>query len=100
MFHSEIPTALSVSHTPVASMLLLNWNPTTTLTADSIHLDDLQISFHRTIRVPDNHETHALPPSLGCFPLSKVADYTGKLPAKMAQKGGLFFPMYRKSRQI
>ena len=57
----------------------------------------LRVSFERTIRVPDNHNTIALPPSLGQFPLYKTQDYVETLPKQMAAKGGLFMPMFRKS---
>ena len=56
----------------------------------------LKISFHRTIRVPDNSHDFNLPPSMGLFPLYSVANYTESLPAPMARKGGLFLPMYRR----
>lgn len=56
----------------------------------------LKVSFERTIRVPDNHNTNALPPSLGQFPLYKTQDYVETLPKQMAAKGGLFMPMFRK----
>ncbi|KAI0458075.1 hypothetical protein F5B21DRAFT_38742 [Xylaria acuta] len=55
----------------------------------------LSISFHRTIRVPDNADEADLPPGLGKFPLFKACDFTSKLPADMAAKGGVFFPMYQ-----
>jgi hypothetical protein len=57
--------------------------------------EDLQISFKRTIRVPDNQKNSDLPPDLGSFPLKKISDYADKLPESMASKDGLFFPMYR-----
>lgn len=57
----------------------------------------LDISFHRTIRVPDNGNSNHLPPSLGTFPLYKTNDYVNKLPKAMAAKGGVFLPMYRES---
>jgi hypothetical protein len=55
----------------------------------------LSIILHRTIRVPDNADTNSLPPSLGSFPLFRVKDYTHNLPDELAQKGGIFFPMYQ-----
>ena len=58
---------------------------------------NLQISFRRTIRVPDGTSMSELPPDMGAFPLYSVAQYKDKLPQTMALKGGLFFPMYRKS---
>lgn len=57
----------------------------------------LTISFQRTIRVPDNANKSQLPPDLGHFPLFKVSGFSSssKLPADMAAKGGVFFPMYQ-----
>jgi hypothetical protein len=57
---------------------------------------DLKISFRRTIRVPDNEESHFLPPDLGAFPLKAVSQHSSKLDPAMVMKGGVFFPMYRK----
>ncbi|KAF2688901.1 hypothetical protein K458DRAFT_331541 [Lentithecium fluviatile CBS 122367] len=57
--------------------------------------NDLRISFRRTIRVPDNHQTSFLPPDLGTFPLKSTTKYAEKLPTQMVAKGGLFFPMYQ-----
>jgi hypothetical protein len=58
--------------------------------------DSLRISFRRTIRVPDNHQTSFLPPDLGAFPLKSVATYAKNMCASMTAKSGVFFPMYRK----
>jgi len=58
--------------------------------------ESLEISFQRTIRVPDNGHHSDLPPGMGKFPLYSVANNKNKLPADMALKGGLFLPMYRK----
>ncbi|KAK5996409.1 Uba52-like protein [Cladobotryum mycophilum] len=76
---------------------LTSWSPEVKLSSESIRLDDLEISFHRTVRVPDNSSMNELPPSLGQFPLFSVNCYTEKLPNSMSRRGGLFFPMYRKS---
>jgi hypothetical protein len=74
---------------------LIPWDPATRV-AEDIRIDDLTITFKRTVRVPDNDQTTALPPDLGSFPLFKVDDYAESLPDNMARKGGLFLPMYRK----
>lgn len=71
------------------------WAPKQRVEGDAIHLDDLELSFHRTLRVPDNHDSTDLPPSLGRFPLFNAKDYASKLPREMAKKGGVFLPMYR-----
>jgi hypothetical protein len=69
----------------------------TAIMDDSIVFNgDLKISFRRTIRVPDNDESHFLPPDLGAFPLKAVSQHSSKLDPAMVQKGGVFFPMYRK----
>lgn len=69
-----------------------------TITVTGLSREKLEISFHRTIRVPDGDGVSELPPSMGTFPLYSVANHKDKLPAAMALKGGLFLPMYRESR--
>ncbi|KAK3377973.1 hypothetical protein B0H63DRAFT_478477 [Podospora didyma] len=64
------------------------------LVDDVVILDDLTISFRRTIRVPDNEHVSELPPDLGPFPLFRVKDFVKSLPSEMVAKGGLLFPMY------
>ncbi|KAF2496946.1 ubiquitin-domain-containing protein [Lophium mytilinum] len=71
------------------------WKPVPKITDNTVHLDDLQIAFKRTVRVPDDSNSSALPPGLGNFPLFEVREYAKSLPANMAAKGGLFLPMYR-----
>lgn len=56
----------------------------------------LQITFHRTIRVPDNGLPYELPPDLGEFPIYSVRDYEKNLPKQITARGGAFIPMYRK----
>ncbi|CRK36726.1 hypothetical protein BN1708_007158, partial [Verticillium longisporum] len=58
--------------------------------------DALTLTLNRTIRVPDNQDINALPPSCGQFPLYRVRDYARNLPDNMVQRGGLFFPMYQR----
>ncbi|MCJ1310663.1 hypothetical protein MMC25_004329 [Agyrium rufum] len=62
---------------------------------DNTHLD---ITFQRTIRVPDTLDTklNTLPPSLGPFPLFNTAQFTHRLPADIVAKGGIFMPMYQR----
>jgi hypothetical protein len=63
---------------------------------DGVHATQtLEISFKRTVRVSDNGETNALPPSLGSFPIYSTEKYASKLPTYMAGKKGFFIPMYR-----
>ncbi|SAK66584.1 hypothetical protein AWB78_02423 [Caballeronia calidae] len=53
----------------------------------------LIISFHRTLRLPDDNREYPLPPGLGSFPLSHVDDYANRLPPKWVEHGGILFPM-------
>ncbi|KAG8355558.1 hypothetical protein FVEN_g6453 [Fusarium venenatum] len=84
---------------PGASLKMLEhlvpWSPVTEVT-DKIKIDDLTISFKRTIRVSDNKSTNDLPPDMGEFPLSKMDDYAETIPLSMAEKGGVFIPMYQR----
>ncbi|KAI5847658.1 hypothetical protein DFP73DRAFT_474792 [Morchella snyderi] len=65
---------------------------------ESLSFDNgnLEISFNRTIRVPDGGKEYQLPPQLGKFPIFNIADYEKKLPADMGEKGGVFIPMYQR----
>jgi hypothetical protein len=56
----------------------------------------LNISFMRTVRVPDNNKAHKLPPGLGKFPLFNVEAFKKGLPWQVTAQGGIFLPMYRK----
>ncbi|KAF8837976.1 hypothetical protein BDN67DRAFT_972245 [Paxillus ammoniavirescens] len=59
-------------------------------------VNDLKIRFHRTIRVPDNDKTHALPPNLGAFKLFNVGEASATLPKAVLAKGGAFISMYQR----
>ncbi len=56
----------------------------------------LDISFHRTIRMPDDNKLHQLPGSLGVFPLFNVSAYRNRLPDNIIQQGGVFLPMWQR----
>lgn len=53
------------------------------------------IDFQRTLRIPDSERTYALPPGLGQFPLRHAEDYSAKLPAVTAERGGVILPMWQ-----
>ncbi|KLO88628.1 uncharacterized protein LW93_4438 [Fusarium fujikuroi] len=74
---------------------LTPWTPKVTV-SEVVTLDELTITFRRTIRVPDNKNTSGLPPDQGAFPLFKIQGYARTLPLSMAQKGGLSIPMYQR----
>lgn len=58
----------------------------------------MEISFRRTIRVPDDGKSYQLPPNLGKFPIYCIGDYADKLPVDLVRKGGVFIPIWRKYR--
>jgi hypothetical protein len=60
--------------------------------------DGLVISLERTLRIPDDGTDHALPPSLGEFPLYRVSDYASRVPAHWLKTKGdnYFFPLYQR----
>ncbi|KAF8547911.1 hypothetical protein OG21DRAFT_829493 [Imleria badia] len=63
---------------------------------NAVLVGGLRIEFHRTIRVPDNDKTHALPPHMGTFKLFNVGDASTTLPTSILAKGGAFISMYQR----
>jgi hypothetical protein len=62
----------------------------------SIHVDDnLEISFHRTVRLPNDGKICTLPTSLGKLPMFDSQDFSQRLPVDVREKGGLILPMWR-----
>jgi hypothetical protein len=55
----------------------------------------VQISFERTLRIPDDDKTYPLPPTLGSFPVRHVEDFGARLPDKWKSRGGVMLPMYQ-----
>ncbi len=55
----------------------------------------LTITFHRTLRIPDDGRTYPLPAGLGAFPLRSVDDFPATAPASWLQRGGVVMPMYQ-----
>lgn len=55
----------------------------------------LNISFQRTLRIPDDDRTYHLPPGLGTFPLVHVDDFEKNVPEKWLEHGGVIMPMYQ-----
>lgn len=52
-----------------------------------------EISFQRTLRVPDDGKDYPLPPGLGRFPVCHVDDFAG-VPDSWMQHGGVMLPMH------
>jgi hypothetical protein len=55
-----------------------------------------RISFHRTLRIPEDGRDYPLPAGLGRFPIHRVEDYADKVPVKWLEEGGFFIPLYQK----
>ena len=55
----------------------------------------LDISFLRTLRIPDDGDTYYLPPGLGDFPLQHVDDHLKTVPPSWLKHGGVMLPMYQ-----
>lgn len=55
----------------------------------------LTVTFHRTLRIPDDGRDYPLPPSLGAFPLRHVDDFGERVPAAWRRHGGVMLPMYQ-----
>ena len=71
-------------------------NPKVQFIDERLVIGDLQIAFHRTLRIPDDGKNYALPPSLGHFPLKSIQDYRDRVPEKWRDHEGFFFPMYQR----
>ncbi len=61
-----------------------------------IHPDAvLEVSFQRTLRIPDNDREWPLPPGLGRFPLRHIDDHADRVPSTWLERGGVLMPMYQ-----
>jgi hypothetical protein len=63
---------------------------------DRLRIGELEITFERTLRIPDDGNTYPLPPGLGEFPIRKVEDYADRVPQSWRDKDGVFIPMYQR----
>lgn len=55
----------------------------------------LEVTFHRTLRVPDDGRRYNLPPSEGRFPLQPVDELSEtRCPPAWRKRGGVAFPMW------
>jgi hypothetical protein len=55
-----------------------------------------EVSFIRTLRIPDDGRQYRLPPGFGNFPLRRVHDYADKVPKKWLETDGVFLPIYQR----
>ena len=71
-------------------------NQTLTLRFPDVHPGaTCEISFQRTLRIPDDNREYPLPPGLGRFPLRHVDDHADRLPPAWKTRGGVFLPMHQ-----
>jgi len=54
------------------------------------------VSFHRTLRVPDDGKSYPLPPSFGRFPLYACSQYPRRLPAEWSDSASFFIALYQR----
>src|SRR5262245_46503895 len=54
-----------------------------------------ELSFERTLRVPDDGRVSPLPAGLGSFPLRHLEDFEAHLPPGWVDRGGVIMPLYR-----
>jgi hypothetical protein len=64
---------------------------------DTIRVGDhVEITFYRTLRLPDDGKVYPLPPGLGTFPIVRVEDYADRVPAAWREAGGFIIAMYQR----
>ncbi|HUP21552.1 MAG TPA: hypothetical protein VNB06_01270 [Thermoanaerobaculia bacterium] len=56
---------------------------------------ELTLDCQRTLRIPDDGRSYALPPGLGRFPVRHVDDFAARLPESWRRRGGVMLPMYQ-----
>src|SRR3954464_15077388 len=57
---------------------------------------NLRVSFHRTLRIPDDGKRYPLPPSLGTFPVHRIEDFRSAVPDAWRDHGGVFMPLWQR----
>ncbi len=53
----------------------------------------LNVKFQRTMRIPNDNNSHALPDDLGQFPLRSVDDFPETAPTSWLKNGGVVMPL-------
>src|SRR5215212_11904918 len=68
-----------------------------TVEADRVRFGErFAVSFHRTLRVPDDGQSYPLPPGLGRLPIHRVADFPSADPGLSPDGDGVFVPLYQR----
>jgi hypothetical protein len=67
----------------------------TAISGDAIRIGSrFAVTFHRTLRIPDDGRAYPLPPGFGTFPVFGVSEFREHLPETW-QEGTAFIPMHR-----
>ncbi len=75
-------------------MLALTWDKME-FTFPHVHARArFSIDLQRTLRIPDDGKEYPLPPGLGRFPIRRVDDHAGRVPAAWREHGGVLTPLY------
>lgn len=77
-------------------MTVLLENDVLTFTFPEVHQNaSCNISFQKTLRIPDDNREYPLPPGLGKFPLRHIEDFSESLPRAWTERGGVILPMFQ-----
>ncbi len=64
---------------------------------DALHIGrHARISFHRTLRIPEDGRDYPLPAGFGRLPIVRVEDYAERVPEKWLEQGGFIIPLYQR----
>ena len=64
---------------------------------DALHVGrHTKISFHRTLRIPEDGRAYPLPAGFGRLPILRVEDYAESVPEKWLEQGGFIIPLYQR----
>ena len=64
---------------------------------DTLHIGrHARISFHRTLRIPEDGRNYPLPAGFGRLPIVRVEDYAERVPEKWLEQGGFIIPLYQR----
>jgi hypothetical protein len=68
-----------------------------TVEADRVRVGErFAVSFHRTLRIPDDGRSYPLPPGLGRFPIEPVIGLPGDVPEGWRDHNGVVIPLYQR----
>jgi hypothetical protein len=64
------------------------------ISGDAVRIGErFAISFHRTLRIPDDGQTYPLPPGLGRLPVHRVREVADRAPAAWRDPDDVFVPL-------